>query len=957
MRTMHPCGAPRDPRWSAAVASLALVLATGCPAINDRPPADASVVSGVDSGPGADAGSTLDSGPQPDSGLPPGFDGGALALDASQPPDAGAPADSGPAPDASQPPDAGAPADAGPTPDTGPEPTLPPSTVAAVVPPSGPTVYVDAVNGSPSGTGSAAAPFQTIPAGVAAVSTSGGTVVVKEGRYQGPLEIDGTDHPILVQAAAGERPVLDCAKTVTGWQAHSGAIWKVTPQGPVAAVFHQGAFLQRARYPATGYLTTAAGASDQLTLPIDPADASFLSGKDLSSALATVRIVDYWWNTAVVKSLDSSSSTLAMDDAPGALASECLPNCHFSYVPAAGWGYFLENEPWMMTQPGTWAWDVAANVLYVWLPGDADPNSAGVAVAGPEDCLAIRNAPGVTVQGLTVTQAGGSGVTDSSNQSRFNQVAVHHVKNHGFELTGPFVVDESSVSFTGSQGLTGGWPGGAQPSDSVIESSRFTDIGTALGPRFVGAAIMVLEATPVRLTIRNNYLARLAYIGTYSAAGTLIEGNTIEDFCLTADDCGGIYVSDRCPGQTVRGNVLRRATANLDGKPASRGAYNVSGIYLDDYSRNMVVEGNVVSQTDMALMLHDAHDNVFTGNQFFAFSRGGVWIQEDGSLRQYNPATGNFDLVLDAGGQPQPAMTNNLFQSNFIADVHGAPLVQQSTNQGDTLERLLGGFAGSGNTWWNLYSPVVVTSAVGRFGFGDLASAGLDTSPRRHGPQIFGEWATDTASTAVFAASASNLSGFSTWTASGTATRSVASCATPSTSGGCLEFQSSASAESLLISPLFPLVAQQFYRVHLQSSTTTSPPPFFQIVVRRNSSPWDNLDALDRSQAVQPEDGAWTASDFYMQAKETVSDARVDLEVPAGANLIVGDLTVTPVTVRPDPFGQHFQGPINVGYTTPAAFSCPFTGTLCSGWTDASGAATALPAMVAPRSALPLWHL
>ncbi|HEY3444985.1 MAG TPA: right-handed parallel beta-helix repeat-containing protein [Myxococcales bacterium] len=886
-----------------------------------------------------DAGIALDAGPRLDSGLQPG-------MDASAPDAAAPPADSGFPSDAS-----------GSAPDTGPEPALPPSSVGAVVPPSGPTVYVDAVNGTPSGTGSAAAPFQTIPAGVAAISSSGGTVVVRSGRYQGPVQIAGTANPILVQAAAGERPVLDCAAPVTGWQVHTGNVWKVTPPTPVAAVFHQGAFLQRARYPLAGYLTTAAGATDKLTLPIDPADAAFLAGKDLSSALATVRIVDYWWNTVVVKSLDTAASKLVVDGAPpAALAGECLPNCSFSYVPSSGWGYFLENEPWMMTQPGSWAFDPAANTLYVWLPGDADPNSAGVEISGPSDCLAISNSPGVTVQGLSVAHAGGTGVTDSSNRSRFNRVDVHHVKKHGFDLTGPFVVDESSVSFTGSQGLTGGWPGGTQPSDSVIESSRFTDIGTALGPRFVGAAIMVLEGTPVRLTIRNNYLARLAYIGTYSAAGTLIEGNTMEDFCLLADDCGGIYVSDRCPGQTIRGNILRRATANLEGKPPSRGAYNVSGIYLDDYSRNMVVEGNVVSETDMALMLHDAHDNVFSNNQFFAFTRGGVWIQEDGNLRQYNPATGSFDPVLDAGGQPLPAMTNNDFQSNFFADVHGAPLVQQSSSLGNTLERLLGAFSGSGNTYWNLYSPRVVSSGAGGFGFGDLLAAGLDSAPRRCGAQIFGAWATDSASADVFAASPGNLSGFSTWSSAGTPTKAVVTCPTPSTSGGCLEFRASDSAQTLLNSPVFPVAGQQFYRIRFQASSLVSPPPFVRLILRRNSSPWDDLDVLQQALVVQPSTGAWTASEFYVQAKESVADARIDLEVPAGADLVVGDLVVTPVAVRPDPPERHFQGLVNVGYAQPETFPCPFSGAACTGWTDVSDATTAFPATVAPRSATPLWH-
>jgi hypothetical protein len=301
-------------------------------------------------------------------------------------------------------------------------------------------------------------------------------------------------------------------------------------------------------------------------------------------------------------------------------------------------------------------------------------------------------------------------------------------------------------------------------------------------------------------------------------------------------------------------------------------------------------------------------------------------------------------------------MTNNVFTANFFADVHGAPILDHSSNLANTVARLLGAYSGSGNTYWNLYSPVVASSSAGQFGWGDLASTGLDSAPGRGSAQVFSTYATASAAANTFAASPGNLSSFTNWAQTGTSTNTVVTCPTPSTSGGCLEFKASTSAPAILITPTFAIKNQQFYRIHLQVTSQTTPPPILQVELIRNSSPWDNLDALNQQSIVQPLNGTWSVSDFYVQAKADVADARIDVDVPQSADIILGDLVITPVTVKPDPPEQHFQGLVNVDYAHSATFNCPFSGALCGGWTDPTGATVGFPVAVGLRAATPLWH-
>ena len=611
------------------------------------------------------------------------------------------------------------------------EPDLPPSTLPPVTQPSGSVVYVDSILGSSGGDGSSGSPFKTIQQGLSAVVSRGdvGTIEVRDGIYQGPMTISDIANPLLIRAAPGATPIIDCSKKITGFTQYSGSIYKVTPPEPVAALFYNGDFIQRSRYPDSGWLTVAADASDKYTIPISSTDANFLASKGVSNTLATVRVVDFWADTVNVRTLGSSTLNL-ITEPPLTRARECYrrfldPACYLEYAASQGWGYYLENEVWMMNQ-GSWAYDFDANVLYVWLPDGQNPNNVDLYYSNPDDCVVVNNAQGLTVQGLTIRNSGGSGVianTQGAVGSRWNNMKMENIKFRGYELRAPFIIDESSVSNTGQDAVVC-WNDGK----ADIESSSFTDIGMALGPRRSSAAIFQDSYTATNSVIRNNYMARLAYIGTLSGSGTTIEGNTIEDFCLLFDDCAAIYSWGYNSDHLIRNNIVRRATANMEGKPSNRGAYPVCGVYLDDQSDSMTVENNFISDTDFGIFIHNSRDSTFRNNKIVGFSRAGIYLAGGTVKKQwfYNPSSGAMEEQVFDG---QSAMANDIIEGNIIADTKGNPLIRHTTY--GSYGQLASSYIGNGNYYWNFFSPTILYSEVTgqNYNYAEFQAMNLDSNP------------------------------------------------------------------------------------------------------------------------------------------------------------------------------------------------------------------------------------
>jgi parallel beta-helix repeat protein len=123
---------------------------------------------------------------------------------------------------------------------------------------------------------------------------------------------------------------------------------------------------------------------------------------------------------------------------------------------------------------------------------------------------------------------------------------------------------------------------------------------------------------------------------------TKLLNSVVDTACVRLTDCGGIYT----------GNRKNDNDPDEDKKPLSlliegntviniRGSEGI-GIYLDDEADGVTVNKNVISNNTQAMVLHNAHDNVITGNRFSASTiRHLVFAQGIPNIIQNNQVTNN----------------------------------------------------------------------------------------------------------------------------------------------------------------------------------------------------------------------------------------------------------------------------------------------------------------------------
>ncbi|MDC0284696.1 right-handed parallel beta-helix repeat-containing protein [Mariniblastus sp.] len=87
--------------------------------------------------------------------------------------------------------------------------------------------------------------------------------------------------------------------------------------------------------------------------------------------------------------------------------------------------------------------------------------------------------------------------------------------------------------------------------------------------------------------------------------------NRIHDIMLELSDGGGIYTLGRQPGTVLRGNYISNV-------PSNHGRAESNGIFMDQGSSGILVQGNVIAGTKCSPMrFHLAGQNTLKENQCF----------------------------------------------------------------------------------------------------------------------------------------------------------------------------------------------------------------------------------------------------------------------------------------------------------------------------------------------------
>ncbi len=397
------------------------------------------------------------------------------------------------------------------------------------------------------------------------------------------------------------------------------------PQG-IQQVFSNGVALPLAQHPNPGHLASeptspyfriaedsalveGSKGSDIFIVGAD-FDLSLTRSNDLPGAGVHTRSNNWLIDDRIVTSFDVGGGTLQL-------------NTPSTYGLQKGWGYYFDNKLWMLDRPGEWFYDETLRRLYVWMPDNNAPGTRirvghfynGIVATSTAylrfENIAIRGANvGVELSGSAYVTLRGVMVSDSySDGIRFTDGIAGEVYG-------------AVVERSGRNGVNAMRAVSMQVRNTTVKQTGILPVGAP--KRSIGAIRCGANAV-----VSNNHVIDSGYNGIMlgRSPNGVVERNLVERSCLLLDDCGAIYLAGDENNGRVTENIVLGAYGDADGRPVGRPA-SAKGIYLDEFSEGIVVEGNTVADTDFGIHLHNARSNILRQNTVYDIRKYLIWMQE-----------------------------------------------------------------------------------------------------------------------------------------------------------------------------------------------------------------------------------------------------------------------------------------------------------------------------------------
>jgi len=553
------------------------------------------------------------------------------------------------------------------------------------------TTYYLAANGNdantPAQAQSPATPWQSLARLNAAMAQlqPGDQVLFRRGDvFRGQLVISrsGSSGAPLVFGAYGQAtaavPVLCGSTPLSGWTSAGPNLWEAAVPGGNAVTglyTAAGKALPLGRYPNPGaanggYLTIASHSGNtSLTCPQ-------LVGSWVG-ATAVVRSIRWVLDRAPVTAQSGSTLTLGPFESTF-YTRNGLPD---------GWGFFLQNHPATLDQAGEWYYYPARGVVRLYsltAPANGALEAATTAPAG----VVVRNQQYITLENLSIARTARLALDASS---------VSHLVMRGVQVRG---ADENGIVLSGTgtdvvleDNLIQGVNNNAVHVDGYSNLSfrrntlRSNGLVPGRGLSGDGQYYTFSLANGNQVALEENTVDSCGYVGLayFSTSNISIARNLVSNFCLVKDDGGGIYTfNGGTPLNNLNGRILNNTV--LNGRGAPQGTNDPSyvpayGIYLDDCSRNLLVQGNTVAYCSSGgIFLHGSTSVTASDNTCFdngaqlvispagACGSSGLLVQNN-VLVSPRPETMVADYHVPATGLAQLGTLRNNFYAQPFSDL------------------------------------------------------------------------------------------------------------------------------------------------------------------------------------------------------------------------------------------------------------------------------------------------
>ncbi|WP_139955845.1 right-handed parallel beta-helix repeat-containing protein [Flavicella sediminum] len=468
------------------------------------------------------------------------------------------------------------------------------------------TIYV-ATDGNDNNSGAINSPYKTFNKAISTM-TAGGTCIIKGGVYEEEFIINtsGTSgNYITFKAANGEEVEIRATSSISGWQLHTGTIYKanvnMTIDSKLQAVYHNNNYMDLARWPNN----SDANRWTLNTVPVTGGSASNFLADDIPNIDWTGGMVYYLgahsgtsWTRSITNSTNTSieHAGVNINSWPFTPHNPTVwrdnPNNNRGQI-------YLFNKLEALDYANEWYQDNITNTLY-FQPSDGNKPIDGEVTYTKHAYAAQLNGNYIKLEGINFF--GGSVKINGNHAIFINNKITHGVEGHddlnntsasvgraAIEILGEStLVKNCTLNHSATSGISiQNWAGAH---NTTIEAN------TIKNTDYLG-----IHATPIRssannVTIVKNTILNAGRDGIYvSGQNCEVAYNDVSYAELINSDSGVFYTvgNSTLKNTEIHHNWLHDSTApnysHKIGEPAK-----AAGIYLDNNSKGYTVHHNVV---------------------------------------------------------------------------------------------------------------------------------------------------------------------------------------------------------------------------------------------------------------------------------------------------------------------------------------------------------------------------
>jgi hypothetical protein len=480
----------------------------------------------------------------------------------------------------------------------------------------------------------------------------GGTYFIAEPLVFTPEDSGTADSPIAYAAYQDEKPIISGGRRIAGWKTvtrDGKQVWAADlPEVKAGKWFFRQLWVNgerrtRARHPNKGYFKVAEVPDATAQTPWHQGQRRFKYREgDLSNwktvQQAEVVVTSLWAESRLpVAGVDESQRIINFGKASV-----------FQLYPESL--YYIEHAWELLDAPGEWYLDKDTGTLYyIPMPDEGPEDVEAIAPVLPRllelqgnqavgqfiDYLSFRgltfyhtewqlpaDASGYALAAIGVPGAiYGQGIRSCT----WDKCEIAHISNYGIELYNGCYENRIFNCKLFDLGAGGIKIGDGTHSTEIRKCSIYKG-----GCIFHNAAGIILTETP-----KNKVYKNLIYDFYYTAISTgwvwgygaskskenIIELNHIHHIGQLSNGDGpilnelaGIYILGQQPGTIIRSNIIHNITAlgsaGLNGTPSGM------GFFLDEGVSYLIIENNLVYQTDISFHLHYGKENIVRNNIF-----------------------------------------------------------------------------------------------------------------------------------------------------------------------------------------------------------------------------------------------------------------------------------------------------------------------------------------------------